>query len=104
MDMVPRPRAERHNPALVSADLFIDSDVLDRLAADPEPPELVLRPILHGPRWVLDICCGQVHLDYELRPAELSRALTEALDALALHDLETGFNPMADELIAAVFS
>lgn len=92
----------RDTVTFVSADTLIDSDVLDRLAADPEPPALHVRPMDRA--WVLDVCCGRIFLSDQLHTSELSGALADALDALALRDMETGFHPEADALVAAVFA
>lgn len=89
MDMVPRQREPHESERLVSADRLIDPDVLARLAADPEPPQLHVRPIPDGRAWVLDVCCARLYLSDRLRTSQLSGVVSEALDALAVEDLRT---------------
>lgn len=101
MVSIPRPRSERDTVKFISAETLIAPEVLDRLAADPEPPTLHIRPMDRA--WVLDICCSRLYLSDRLHISELSGAVADALDVLALRDLETGFHPEADALVAAVF-
>ncbi|MCW0215232.1 MAG: hypothetical protein OJJ54_17890 [Pseudonocardia sp.] len=64
----------------VSLDLVIQDSVLDRLVSMPDMPAVEIHDI--DRQWVVDACCGVVHISWELTPDEATAALDDALDAL----------------------
>jgi hypothetical protein len=69
----------------VSVDHVILDPVLTRLVDMPDIPIVRIHKL--DRRWILDACCGEIHLSWDLTQVEATAALDESLDALELHRL-----------------
>lgn len=69
----------------VSVDQVILEPVLTRLVDTPDMP--IVRVHELDRRWLLDACCGEIHISWELTQLEATAALDEALAAFELHRL-----------------